>query len=738
MTLRKSYSKLLVTSLKNHMWSIALTCIGLFLTLPIYSALNVSIIRNGFASGMYKQEVLARLFSRNVFGEVNYLLMMAIFVLAIIIAINGFSYLFFKEKVDLYHSIPVKREELFAINYLAGIITFAIPYLVFLLITVLIAGANSLLVAEGIKALFIMLLVNFIRFLFIYSVTVLAIMLTGNVMVSILATGVFMLYGVLVKALFNICNDAFFFTFSYYSEEYGKFNSFSPFITFIKLTDGMDTFHGRFDISILQLCVVFIITLILTGLNVWLYIRRPSEAAGKSIAFRKTMPVISCMLLIPISLSGGLLFESLANNNGSVNYMWLFFGTAFVMFIAHLVIQAIYFRDFKSLFKNLLNPVISGVVVVIVLCVYIFDITGYDNYNPCDKNNYESAAIASYAVQDYQQYYDFDVDADEYGNKNYWIDTMVYKLDHVDIKDSELVKELVNVAISDSRRYEEINKAGVDYDEVFEGTSFAEFTVKFKFKNGKTVFRQYNIDLKAHMDLFNKLYTNEDYKKGVFEILTVDDEKLTNIKFANQAGTVNAQLTKEQMINIVNAYRQEILSQNAYELVNTAPIGYIFEERIINENGYQNNYFVYKSYIYPSFTKTIALLKEYGVDVNKYIDLDNIESICISNYHYNDENYIGDGMGMAKEAYDLGYAQDSENADIVEYTDPEDIRKIYEVISPSEFSDVDYIFKDRATLDVQVRYKELPNNYYGNTISYCICKGDVPDFVATDVNYHGN
>jgi len=739
MILRKSYSKLLITALRNHMWSIALTCIGLFFSLPIYSALNVSIIRNGLNSGLYKQEVLARVFSRNVFGENNYLLVAAIFVLAIIIAVNGFSYLFSREKVDLYHSIPVKRGELFAVNYLAGLITFAVPYIVFLLITVIIAKVNSLLVAEGVKALFIMLLVNFIRFLFIYSITVFAMMLTGNIMVSFLATGVFMVYGVAIKLLFNMCNDKFFSTYSSYSDGYSKFNSFSPIVTIFNMVEGMNTFIGRFEISIVQLIVVFAVTLALIALNVWLYLKRPSEAAGKSIAFKKTMPFISCMLLIPVSLFGGLLFEAITNNNGSVNFIWLFFGTIFVLFVAHLVIQAIYFRDFKSLFKNLINPVISGIIVVFILCIYIFDLTGYDKYNPCGKNNYMSAAVASYAVQDYQQYYNFDVDSDEYGNRDYWIDTISYKLDHVDIKDAQLMKDLVNAAIEDTKKYEDLNLSGLDYEEAFKGTTFAQFTIEYKFKNGKTAFREYNIDLKAHMDLFNRLYTNEDYKKGVFEILTVEDEKLTNIKFSNQAGTVNAKLTKEQMLNIVNAYRQELLAQNAYELADIAPIGYLYEDRVIEENGYKNNYFVYKSYVYPSFTKTIALLKEYGIDINSYISLDNIESISVTNYHYNDSNYYNDeGVELYKATADLAYDEASNEADTMEYTDAEDIKKIYEVMEASEFSDVDYIFKNNATLDIQVRYKELPSTYFGNTITYCIAKDKVPAFVANDVNYQGN
>ena len=36
----------------------------------------------------------------------------------------------------------------------------------------------------------------------------------------------------------------------------------------------------------------------------------------------------------------------------------------------------------------------------------------------------------------------------------------------------------------------------------------------------------------ANKELYNKLYSNREYKEGVFEILTIADKYIDNIKFA--------------------------------------------------------------------------------------------------------------------------------------------------------------------------------------------------------------
>jgi len=726
MTSKKSYYKFLLLALKNHLWSIALTCIGLFFAMPVYSALEASIIRNNFIMGRYKEEYLTRIFARDVFGENNILLSIAVVILALVIAFNGFSYLFSKEKIDLYHSLPLKRKDLFFVTFLAGIITFVIPYLAFLIITLLLAQALGMLSMAGFIAALIMLGINLLGFLGIYSIAVLAIMLTGNLVVAILASGVLAFYIPLIKLLIMGLKEMFFVTVPSIQDNH-LFRG-SPIIAYFGLTEGMNTFLSRFTVSASNIIFYLIYIIVITLINYFLYSIRASETAGKSISFKQTMPVISVLLLVPMSIFGAIAFTGIASD-GKLSYPWLIFGGIFTLFIGHLIVQAIFYRDFKSLFKNLINPLVSGAFAILILLVFIFDFTGYDRYFPNDSK-FESIAVASYGLQCDQEYYDFDVEENEYGDKYYWIDQNTYRFDHVKITDIEFAKEFCQTALEDSRYFKEALK---EDSFSYEGKAVTSITVMFKLKDGKSVYRDYTIDIRNHMDLYDKLYSNEEYKKGVFSIFEAEEKDIDNIRIADAVGDVGANLSKEQMVNLVNTYKEELLKQGGYELVDATPLAYFYKDYSFKENGYVNRYTLYRSYIYPSFTKTLSLLDEYGVDIKKYANVDNVDYIEITNYHYNDDS---DDIELYSEKQ---VASDSyiyeENTDSKKYTDKEEIDKIFSVAVPAAFVDANSLLRDMAAIDVQVQFEEIPGNYNYYTISYYIPKGMVPDFVAEDVNY---
>ena len=741
MTSRKSFSKLFITSLRNHIWSIALTCIGMIFSFPIYAALSVAIIRNQFYSNVYKEDVLAKVFARNVCGESNFILIGTTMILAVIIALNGFSYLFSKQKVDLYHSMPVKRGHLFLINYLAGIVTYVVPYILFMMTMFGVAKANGFLIGNGIKSAFVMLGINILGFLGLYSVTVLAIMLTGNIMVSLLANACLVFYGIAVKGLIAWCNELFFVTYSSSSFSVDLPGCLSPLISYVELINGMNTFAGRWELNAGSIIGYVIFVIVLIAINYCLYGYRPSEAAEKSIAFKRIMPVISVMLLVPFTVFGSVFFEQTVQNNGRINYGWLVFGGVIALVIFHMVIQAICYRDFRSLYKNLYNPLIAGIIVAIIFFIYGFDIIGYDNYNPSQKEKFVSAAIGSYNIQGYEEYYNFDAEKNEYGDSYYWVDALEYRLDHMNITDKSLINDFINTAIVESKYLDdlnnEINAGEKDGTDVFQGTAFVDFDVKYSFANGKYVYRHYSIDLLKHMDLYDRLYKNEEYKEGVFDILTASDENIYNIKYANALGDVEAKLSREQMLNIVSTVRDELKKQGAYELKDSVPVGYIYNEKTVLSHDYYDTFRLNKVYIYPSFTNTIKLLDEYGIDIYKGLNIDNIDSIIVTNYDVSSED-----LEIAYDEVYLDATEDvmakrmmyDDNSANHEYTDPRDIRKIFEGSISAEMAGVEPVFNNTENLEVEIYFKQMPGTY-NYPVLFNFTKGSVPDFVARDVNY---
>ena len=68
---------------------------------------------------------------------------------------------------------------------------------------------------------------------------------------------------------------------------------------------------------------------------------RPSEAAGRAMAFKVSEPVIRFLLVVPISLFSGMIFRSILNDD-----IWTVFGLICGLLITSCLIEIIYHFDF--------------------------------------------------------------------------------------------------------------------------------------------------------------------------------------------------------------------------------------------------------------------------------------------------------------------------------------------------------------------------------------------------------
>ena len=55
---------------------------------------------------------------------------LAVVLMAAICALTGFSYIYSRPKLDFYHSLPISRSRLFAVDYATGALCALVPYLV--------------------------------------------------------------------------------------------------------------------------------------------------------------------------------------------------------------------------------------------------------------------------------------------------------------------------------------------------------------------------------------------------------------------------------------------------------------------------------------------------------------------------------------------------------------------------------------------------------------------------------
>lgn len=133
MTSKNLFLKLQREDMKRRVWSIALSMLSFFLLFTVVCAMEVS-------NYAYRIEIVGK-FDPNVkewiheqiisfIGPANELVLMITMVCAVICGLSGFFYLHSKKKVDLFHSIPVRREKLFAATFINGLLIYIIPYLI--------------------------------------------------------------------------------------------------------------------------------------------------------------------------------------------------------------------------------------------------------------------------------------------------------------------------------------------------------------------------------------------------------------------------------------------------------------------------------------------------------------------------------------------------------------------------------------------------------------------------------
>lgn len=703
---KNSFYKLLRNCLKDSLWAIAVVCIMLFFSLPIYGAISASSIVERVMCNLNLLGRESFMFAANVLGEYNVFLRVMVSFAAVILAFNAFGFLYDKAKVDFYHSLPIKRDTYFAARYLSGVFIYVVVYVGFLAVTLLVGTAYGMLSAIGIKAALVMILINLLSFLGIYNTAIIAIYLTGTKIVGVIATVVLTGYLSVIRLLWIAFESTFYVTYS----PYGEYDTLP--LSFVEggiaLTRYMDSFNGVIDVRFKSIAIYVFFLCVSLAIAFALCKLRASEVTGKSMAFKKTMAPVSILILIPATLFGGMGFWQLTGGEYA-KFGWFVFGFVLTLVLGHVIIQAVYYLDFKSIMSDLYNPIIAGAVAAVIACVFAFDITGYDSYIP-DESAYESAAITSYSMQGNIEYFDFDANMDQYGNKQYILDQMMYRLDNIKITDKALVRDFVGAAIEDTKALEEYRKSVDDMDSYYQKAGqYTNVYVRYNAIGNRQVHRTYNIMLSDHMNLYDRLYACEDYKKIVCPMLTLDPADANNIRYADMLGTLEVRFSDEDMVGLVSAYRKDVQNHSAYSLRDEVPYGYLFKEIAVRDaSGFAQTFYDKKAYIYPSFTNTLEILKKYDIDLSYYKNPENIAKVVINDYNELKDN--GEPIS-------------------VEYTNRADIAKIMESAYPFEMIGMESVTASENSIDVNVFFKNLPVADYGYSYGYSYIGEEVPSFI---------
>lgn len=289
----------------------AFICLAVMLPIRCYNLIEICKDNQMIAETVSLQDridVLNGLYYQNI--GVGYVLAF----LAVVSAVYLFSFLSSKKKMDFYYGQPVKKSSLFWCNYLQGFVYLFIPYLICNLLVILIALANGYFSFEMIGIVGQQIFNLTLFYMTVYTMAVVACCLTGNLIFSVLGTGVLMFYFPLLIGMLQILFEG------HLSTHYEKLRvlfHLSPIVMMNEYLFFGDSLEGCVKVlplpadMIILMSVMFLVSL---GAAYYLFHKRDEDAVGNTVVFKKASYIIKALLVsvgtLTITIMFGCFFDS--------------------------------------------------------------------------------------------------------------------------------------------------------------------------------------------------------------------------------------------------------------------------------------------------------------------------------------------------------------------------------------------------------------------------------------------
>ena len=746
---------------KRRIWVWVLVALVFMLLFPVYTAININQVMSRMedylnmygaaGQGILYMEIIDTM--KATLGT-SVLIFGATVGTAVISAIQGFSWLYSRKKIDFYMGMPVKRKKRFLVIWLNGILLYVIPYLCGLVISMLIATGNGGMNASVVKIALGAFMLHIGLYLAVYHLALLAVMMTGNVIVTLLGFGVFCAYEYIVRMVDYAYRSLFFKYFSYYG--YEEVPLLSPFSMYAGLLDNQG-FGVKADAGWIAGLMAFIIV---TGLLVYIcYLKRPAEAAGKAMAFRMTKPVIKILIVIPAALALGIIVSDSIGFNPRENMDgigYLIFTIVLGVVLGCCMIQVIYEFDIKGILHKKRHIVISGVITAFLFMIYRYDMLEFDSYVPQPEkvesvafipNGYDTInAGSSYCVFDEGEI-EY-LSAEEYGGSR-------MKLQNV--------TEVCELAKYSMQEYDKIDF--FDDEQMNEDIGcWSNATVIYRLKNGREVYRSLwvNVDDEKTTQLLDRVIGTKEFKEGYMpgysEALeaSLDTNSKYKVEISYGNGIYSQKLGKENLKELLEMYRKDLENANFTNIKESAPIGVVSVELREQVSAYrgERTYYVgdFGMNIYPVYENCIEYLEEKGYYMESQVRKEDIMQIQVINYNSEAnarireqqltqagaDTILSPGAEEVRVYYDYGDSEISTRVQ-VDYTEEADIEKIIPYIMPQDLFAYrwDNGKMQEDDYEVKVYFKSGSEVYLNYDLAYYgFMEGEVPEFVQEDTTYH--
>lgn len=715
---------LLKGEIRRKLWLYIITIIIIFLVKPARLLLSIDSVMM-WGETMSLTEKIDYVIRFGQFSTGSNLIL--IFAFAIAYAFSCFGYLYSKSKVDLYHSIPVKRKEMYGIFCISAMAPYFVMEAFVLICNICILAAKGMLISYSLRIVVSTFVYNLFAFALIFCITAIAIFLTGQVLTGVFGTLIFLFgWAVIIEMLQSYMG------FCYQTYTYDLDFRWIDFV--LSPVDAVSKLEPCIGNGIAKLIVFVIEVVVFWLLGLLLYNIKPSDSVNKAVSYKIMNPIVRIPFVIGSALMGSLYVAYLADNL-TVGWYWAAFVIAGI--IAHCLVNGIIYSDIKMAMKNWVQLIISLAVAACIAIFFVYDIAGYDRYLPKEEK-IESVAIDFNLLHDDMSYYKLQESATGYNLE--YEDMVAYRLNHMQSKDVETVLELAKLGIDslDPRRsafarrqndsgVQPLGKVAADYRAVEGPAAYIEgaeltyddqpnvITVKYHLKNGKNIYRTYRVDMDKSFAATEKIYNSPEYKDSILQIGDfADNDRIQTIRGRDRLGEELFALHNEQALALVDAIEKDYREATLTTMANELPVCSL-ESSSAKE---MYNSYVYGYYIYPSFKNTLALLGEYGIDIDisdLKLDIDRIESIVVSRYDYETEE-------QKQVTYEKG-------------TDDEMINAYVDIMILDNFTYVNSVLKKyEQNLDIECNY--LGDNGFLNSYYVRAERGSIPGETLKNLGFN--
>ena len=349
-------------TLKQSWTLILLFTIVTFFALPVFTVMGISSNADSYRrAGTYTLERMREAMVEGWLPSVHTVVIPLGCIFAVVAVCKQFSFIKNKVATDFYHSLPLRRGQLYLSGIAVAFLSVIIPFAVNTLLTLGVLAANGLVTAQLTAGLFMSLADMLGYSVFCLAVTTIVSTVTGLTSVTLALTAEAIAIVPAGLAVFT----AFFYIFTenmwvdyYLNENVLKYTS--PLLR--AMLDGS-------HLSFVEISLILLASAAMLVGGYYIYRKRKNERAGTPVVFNTLGEVIKYINMVLVALFAGFAFHNVMGRS----IVWTVFGMVCGGVLTFMLMNTVLTKNAKAMFSGTKGLGIYGAAMAAFTAVMIIN-----------------------------------------------------------------------------------------------------------------------------------------------------------------------------------------------------------------------------------------------------------------------------------------------------------------------------------------------------------------------------